>query len=123
MSEKYISTPEHFEQFKGYCRQWLAKFGLTDWEIYYSHEDSEDACAWCGRKYEGKIATLGLCIDLSTQEPTPANLHKWARHEVMHVLLADLAHLVNLRSITDNIVSATEHAVIRRLESAFGECW
>lgn len=121
MTEKYISTPAQFEQFKGYCREWLAKLGLTDWEIYYSHEDSDDSLAWCSRKYEGKVATIGLCLNLDSLEATPANLQKWARHEVLHVLLGDLQHLVNLRSISDNIVSATEHAVIRRLEAAFGE--
>ncbi len=118
--QAYLSGAGHFELFKDFCRQWQARLGLSDWRIYYSHENFKNCMAWCSRDYEGKCATIGLCVDLEDQEPTDAALEEWARHEVLHVLLGDISHLVNLRSISDNILSSTEHAVIRRLEMAFG---
>lgn len=113
----YIGKKE-YEVFKKECRHWIERFGLTDWKVYYTFEELDDALAGCSRDYEGRVATLTLNPFQENLKRRDVNVKASAKHEVMHILLAELRWMSHSRVLTDQAWMAAEHAVIRRLEDA-----
>lgn len=113
-------TKREFAIFKAECRRWVDRFGLTDWKLYYTFEEIEGGLASVNRDWEGKCATVTLH---PFQERIPkadveASVKSSARHEMLHLLLGELDYLNGRRAISNDIWSAAEHGVIRRLERA-----
>lgn len=111
------TTAKHFEAFKVACEHYRQKLGLTDWEFCYRHSDEHGrVLAAVHRDNEAKIATLVLSTDWDETRITPAGLREAARHEVLHVLLAELEDLAMSRINPRERWVAAEHAVIHRIE-------
>lgn len=112
-------TKKHFDTFKKEARRWIDRLGLLDWRIDYQFEECHQSLAECRRDYEGRCATLVLNPFQERVKRKDVDVKARARHEVMHLLMAEVAWLNGKRCVTDDIWSAAEHCVIRRLEDAF----
>lgn len=114
------TTAKHFEIFKAACEHYRQKLGLTDWEFRYGHRDHNDgdALAWVYCNVEGRVASVWLAVEWGDYDaPTKANLWHMARHEVLHVLMADVMQLASLQHGSAPATRGqAEHAIIRRLE-------
>lgn len=107
-----------FAMFKAECFRWVDLLGLTDWRLHYCFEECDNALATCNRDFEGRTATITLSTFLENIERHEAveTVKKSARHEVLHLLLAELDWLNGKRCVTGDIWAAAEHGVMRRLE-------
>ena len=93
--------------------------GLTDWKIYLEHESHDGSLAWIRRDQEGRCCTIGLSVKWEYQPVNRLLISQSARHEVLHLLLADLRLAGNKRQTTDEDFTIAEHSIIRRLENAW----
>ena len=119
---KTVTTASDFRLFKLEAMKWRDRFGLTDWRIFFHHEDddgSDAAFAWMQCDYGARSANIGLSRDWVGNEVTDDGVRRVAFHEIMHLLLADLVILGQERWSVEGVYSSAEHSVIRRLEEFF----
>ncbi len=110
------TSKEDFEYFKKQCEYWQDRLSLRDWKLHYLHETYTGSYAWFRSDVPGKTATLGLSVSWEDEKITKPKLNSSARHEVLHLLLADLVYAGHARQSTDEDFENTQHAIIRRLE-------
>lgn len=115
------TTDANFAVFTEAASVWSHKLGLGDWSLNYYHEDMgdgpRDPLATCNADSEGRVATITLNKKWPDHVPlTQERLSQSAFHELCHVLLAELVWLANNRICTDNLLTAAQHSIIRRLE-------
>jgi hypothetical protein len=118
MSEHTYLGAKDFAIFRAECQRWITRLGLSDWKIYYRFEEIEDGLAGCRRSFEGRCATIVLNPCQENCKREHVDVKRNAKHEVLHLLLAELDWLNRNRCVTDSAWMAAEHAVIRRLEGA-----
>jgi len=112
----YKTTKKDFESFRSECEAWVEYFGLKDWEITYSQEDSNDSRASCGANYTGKIATIALTNEWD-YKPEILEIRRVAFHEVGELLTAPLCIIAESRYVTQDQVAIANHYIIRVLEN------
>lgn len=108
------------DDFKYFCKRVKEEqkaLSLCDWKLYVKHEDLAGSYAWVHPDSEAKQATIGLSIDWTGTKVTKDMLAYCARHEVLHLLLADLVACGKYRQSSDTDFTTAQHAIIRRLES------
>ena len=113
------TSKEDFEFFQKQVTSYQKQLGLTDWKIYCMHDTEDNALAWIKRDQEGRCCSIGLSVDWSHQKVSRAMIKSSARHEVLHLLLADLRLAGNKRQSTAEDFTIAEHSIIRRLENAW----
>ena len=111
------TSKEDYEYFQKQVTSYQKQLGLTDWKIYFEHYTHENSMAWIKRDQEGRCCTIGLSIDWAHQKVSRDMIKSCARHEVLHLLLADLRLAGNKRQTTDEDFTIAEHSIIRRLEN------
>ena len=111
------TSKDDFKAFTKECEVTLDQLSLRDWRVCYFHQDEPDALGWCRTDSEGKIASIGLSRNWQNEKPTRKEIKRVARHEILHVLLADLTQCGKYRQSTDSDFATAQHAIIRRLEN------
>lgn len=112
------TSKEHFELFKQATFSWCKFLGISDWELYFKHENLEKDFSNVALNYRGKVATFTL----STEWPedlemlTEAAMERTARHEVIHLFLAPLWCLACDRFASQAEIDTAEETLVRRLE-------
>lgn len=117
-----MNNKTYSQDFKYFCKQcnkYIDELSLRDWRYYFHHENHPDSYAWVKPDAEAKQAQVGLSPDWGETKVTKEMLNYCAKHEILHVLLADLANVGKLRQSTDQDFSMAQHAIIRRLENAW----
>ncbi len=114
------TTKKDFSIFVERCEHWIGIFGLTDWEVRFNHERGgktmRDAFSWILVDNEGnQFSEIALNIERENA-PSVKDLNEDARHEVLHLLLANLCNAGEDRYATADELHKAEHVVIRRLE-------
>ena len=118
MSNK--TSKEDFEYFKKYVKIYQKEFGLTNFKLYFNHDNKHmDAYAYIYSEVENGIATIGLTQNWDSLKITKEQLRYSAKHEILHLLLADLVQVGKYRQSVDTDFIRAQHAVIRRLENAW----
>jgi len=115
---------KHFDAFRKECNRWMQRYGLSDWRVTFQHEDLYgQTWATCERNPESRLASLTLAtwvvpggspVDAETISDT-------AHHEVLHILLAELTALVFRRSVQEEEIDGSEHAIVNRIIAATKE--
>ena len=109
---KYKYTAEQFKAYKTHCESYLKLFGITEWDVDYKHHKI-DGAARVSYNNSGRLA----CFQLTTKGIVDFCYHddmqKLALHEVLHLLLADIA---TSKESPEEI--AIEHTVVQRLIKA-----
>ena len=111
------TSKSDFEFFKKWVLFYQKELGLTDWKIYFEHEKADGCMAYINRDHTGRCCTIGLSKDWKHHPVSRDQIKTSARHEVLHLLLADLRHAGDIRQTTDEDFSIAEHSIIRRLEN------
>ncbi len=117
------TTAADFTIFKKEAKDYLKFFGLTDWYVYFAHEDvvgHDEAAAMFEMDFSNRVANLTLIKTWETK-PTPEMLRRAAFHEVIHVLFSRLHALAGHRETSEQAIENEIHAIIRRLENSVFE--
>ena len=94
-------------------RYWLRQFGLTDYTVYYSHEDIKESAAEVRVDSEGRGLTFVLPTLLD--DTSRKSVEHSAIHEVAHACVAKLAAVAQDRYATEKDIEDAEEAVVCRI--------
>jgi hypothetical protein len=95
--------------FQEYCDFWIKKLGLIDWDYRCTMSNKPDN-ANVLLNPEGRKAYIGLC----TKRESCISIEQLAAHEILEILLADMALLLQ-KYYSDDLVADEVHKVINRL--------
>ncbi len=112
------TTDKHLAAFEKEARFWIEKLGLLDWEIAFEREDL-DTRAQLTRSYIDKCAGFFLAKEWPCAV-TPLNteeVRKSAKHEVVELVVSELAILAEAPYKTADEVAHARHTLVRRLEN------
>lgn len=110
--KKHDVTPEHRAYYEARLKHWQTVLNLVDWRIELSPDkfSAISNAAEVEIYYEHRLAVVKLAKQW--YEPvTEAKLDEFAVHEILHVRLADLIHVVKDDS-EEKVIEAAEHTVI-----------
>ncbi len=113
------TTEKHLAAFEKEARYWIAKLGLTDWEVAFRREDIETR-ALLGVNYLGRCASFFLCKEWpGTIVPlTLATVRDSAKHEAVELLVSDLSTIANSRYVNEDEWEHSRHCLVQRLIKA-----
>lgn len=105
----------YFEEFKKEFVGWQEKLGLTQYEIYFHHETTDDCVAQIRVREIQKIADVYLANSMSRANIVQGP-ESHAKHEAIHLLLHRMKWLGETRYIENNDLLEEWEAIVRRLE-------
>lgn len=118
--EKRPERNEHdYEYFQERVKRWRDYFGLFDWAIITRFEDiGPNRAAEVDRHPDGRFAAISLNTRNVVQLPDENDyrLCKSAFHEIVHIILADLAEAA-IEGVGWKRAEPMEEAAVRRLET------
>ncbi len=109
------TTRAQFATFRREFLAWQKRLGLLDWKVYFKHEDLEDSFAVI-RASDSHVAVVIMASHLSGEDFGDFRPRSSARHEALHLLLADMASEGRHRYVRSDDFVRTEEAVVLRLE-------
>ncbi len=105
-----------YEYFVSECKTWIKRLGLDNWEVTFSHEKLRDNhAADCNVDLSSHMATIRFNNNFK-ERPTKKEIKRFAKHEVIHILLGRLSRLGESRYITENELYSAEEELIIKLE-------
>ncbi len=104
-----------FKKFKAEFNRFAKELGLMHYECIFYHEDLVDDNARIRARHDGKTAAVSLSTDVESY-CTPEKL---ARHEALHLLLADYDGLAKHRYAPEIELDDENERIVRRLEKLF----
>lgn len=109
-------TQKHFEEFKGYCEEWIQEFGLTNYKFFYWFQNNRKG-SWASVRIDLKAMQINVALqkDWGDNQPTPELLKEVALHEVLHSLLGRFSTNAIWRHTTEDELDESEHEIIQRL--------
>ncbi len=110
-----LTTKTDFNFFQKECRQLINTWGLTDWNIYFSHQLLGDCLGSIVTNARTRMATIFLASDWEDHVTTEKTIKEVAKHEVLHLLFADLRTCAFDRHATEGDIYKAEEAVVSRL--------
>lgn len=117
---KHVTNTKDFVLFVKSCKEWLLKFGVTEWRIDYEHDDLPNNATrgWVNFSVTGRWAVIGLAKNWGDEdEVTIARIKETAFHEVQELILSRLAVSPFDRSVDEERITEEVHIVIRRWEN------
>jgi len=103
-SKKQIK--EFCDEFHRVCRA----LGLMDWRVDFGMAQLSDRYATITIDTQSRTVLLQLADDIDND----CDVRRCARHEALHLMLADFRNAAESRTGVD--MDAIEHSVVRRLE-------
>lgn len=94
-------------------RYWLRQFGITDYTVYYSHEEIKDSAAEVRVDSPGRGLTFVLPTLLD--DTSRKSVEHSAVHEVAHAAVAKLTAVAHDRYATEKEIDDAEEAVVCRI--------
>jgi hypothetical protein len=117
--ESFRTSREDFKLFKRTFMEWVAKFGMNDWEIQFYWEDNDIPGSMCGgiaRNAPGRNASVYLGKTWG-MPVTKNDLLRTAVHEFAHLLIADMEHLAGQRNASEAEIDLAREIMARRFEN------
>lgn len=113
------TTKKHFELFKKECQKWIDRFNLDSWEFFIEMkpEDEVESRARCKPQITGRVVTIDFSDEwFGFKKITDQDIRQSAKHEVIHVLIAEVSdlHFQIFRS-EDEVARAAE-SLVNKLE-------
>ena len=111
------TTKKDFEKFKKAFNEYVEAYGISGWQIIFRHTDLDAAYACISTDIEGRhsIVTLGKSWPDSEKDAW-LSLELTARHEVIHLLLAEMTELARRRHVGASQLDLEEERLVRILE-------
>lgn len=117
MPKIHKTTKAEFNRFKKTFEKYQRLLGLTDWIVYFRHENLNGAYARIGTNTKGRVAVVTFCDEMEIKEfENWKGLELDAKHEALHLMLADLDAVANVRYTTEEEINIEEEKIVRRLE-------
>ena len=111
------TTKKDFELFKKECEKWIKKLGLDNKRVTIYWSDLEPETAACiYRDLLQASVEIHLCKDYESHTLTDEKIKGHAKHEVIHLLLADLSVYAGSRYVTQQELQKSEEELVRKLE-------
>lgn len=111
-----------FELFKSSALHWQKLLGITDWVIYFDHDNNTERYAGCAWSIPGGVATLSLSKTWDDVRPkNKKEIERCALHEMLHLLFARWIHEAESRYTALEVMEGMEHSVLRRIENVMME--
>lgn len=108
------TTKKDFELFKSECLRLAKEWGLGDYEYAFFHTRITDGrAAETKRDLEASSMTIWLTTDSGGSEKF--DVLETAKHEMLHVVLAEMGELAQYRYVRPNELEAAEHKTVNRL--------
>ena len=107
------TSKAEFAVYKDWVKHYLKKYGLNDWTVYYSHDSCESSLAQCRAQIVSRGVTFAFNKELTKEAYEELDLRDTARHEVCHLLISDVSHLVGSFCSEDEWKRADEALVCR----------
>ena len=110
-------TSKDYVDFISYCREYIHRFHLGQWEIKYKFDQSKksERLANCEFGINSLHATITLHADWTPEnDVTEQSLREVALHEVMHLLFSDLT-CTQILDKGEVLIREREHEIINRL--------
>ena len=107
------TTEEQFNRFKKEFNNWIEKFGLKGYRVYFCHKILDNSYAEAKVNETGKVATItyGLEMDKIDHEHS-GGPESDAKHEALHLLLHRIGFLGEQRwTASDEIHDEAEKLV------------
>jgi len=103
------TTRKDFREFVKWCKYYIKKFGLTDYEFRFFHDDYDDKAIIACTDVDSIHAIANIWLYKSVKGIAIRNFRNHALHEILHVVTDPIidktwARLVN----KDEIVAAVE---------------
>lgn len=113
---KTTCTNSDYVKFIGYCRDYIDKLRLGNWEVDYKFDKSAevDRYADCHLDYSTLKATITLYADWSPDAVNQTSLREIAYHEVAHILFAPLLQAADNEE-SEAILREHEHNIIKQM--------
>ncbi len=111
------TSKKDFAEFKTCFQQYQRLFGLNDYSIGFEHIPLMDAAAAIQIDHDGRFAAVALCTEFPDLMTKKGHIEEWARHECIHLLLADHRAILEDPASTNTLKARSEESMVIRLES------
>lgn len=114
------TNKKHFEIFKKECEYWIDRFELSNWEIFFEFKKEKDieARALCSTDEVGRIVNIDFSDEfLGFDKITNEDIKQTAKHEIIHLLLADIANQKHNVFSSEREWRKDLEIVVRKLEN------
>lgn len=106
------TTTKQFTEFKKWVLYYMEKFNLDEWDCYFSLKDMT-AMAQAEYKYLGRNIDFSLNEEIEVLSLRETSLKEIARHEVCHILSAELNSLIGAYCTEDEQKLADEKLAVK----------
>lgn len=118
MKQRNTLTSEQDAEFDARMRHWQARLGLLDWRLVRGSRKTT-AMADVKINYGSRLASY-VTGNFGAEGVSSETIDAVARHEALHVLLADLIHVAGLAEPDAVTLEAAEHRIVNVLEKLLG---
>jgi hypothetical protein len=108
------TTKNQFKRFKKEFKRYQKMLGLTDYRVCFHLETMDDRYAHI--RYDTLARTAGVSLDTGGDF---LSIKRHAKHECLHLLLADLNISAQQRSSTKERIDQADESIVRRLERLY----
>lgn len=111
------TTKAHFKLFRDECLYWQKRLGLVNYDIGFKLDALDDSKSEIHRDIVNKVAVVKLDSNWEDDFAPLTNdeIIMTALHEILHLLLTELALLGRSRFCTDYDLEQAEESVVRTL--------
>jgi hypothetical protein len=109
-------TLKQLEEFKKWVYHYQKEFGLSDWKIYVDKFKLNNEFAHNHYNNEGRVSNISIAEELDDEVAQYIDPRGSAKHETIHLILADLYDLAKSRFTTQEQINIVEESIVRRLE-------
>lgn len=120
MDTKKKTTKTHFNMFKKFVRGYATKWGINDMALYFSHEELDNAYAINAGNVLKRTSTLGFTTEWDEyggRKLCEKEIKRTAKHEVTHLLLAELQACAYERFIDSDTVERAFETLVVKLQN------
>lgn len=110
-------TNKQLSEFKKYFKIYLDKLDLKYYDIFY-HEEKIDSICQLSINVEAKIINVVYDPDINEVRKRMLDVKSpkyLAKHEALHVLLAEFKRLAKLRFINEDQIDDEEEKIVQKL--------
>ncbi len=110
------TTTKDFKLFKQECQKWIDYFGLKDWSVIYSHEETENDRA--NAEYWASSEDCLIQIIFGKEIGNKDKVKVSGFHEVTEgMLLSRLITLAKSKHATTSEIEIEVHSIVRTLKN------
>ena len=105
-----------FEIFQQEFKKWQEKFGLTGYQVYFTHERIDGCFADIKINQGSMVVKVRLNKQLTAVNKPFKDIKRSAKHEAIHLLIGRLEQNGRYRYATEGEIYESTEELVRRLE-------